>query len=88
MPDTKLKKDSYHVLTDRKINLQNKESYEKSKTQAKQKKMFVCENSGGQKNVHQAGRESIFSLIFGLYMQIISFQMNKKNKRTVKVEHS
>ena len=61
MPDTKLKKDSYHVLTDRKINLQNKESYEKSKTQAKQKKMFVCENSGGQKRVHQAGREFIFS---------------------------
>jgi len=29
-------------------------------TQAKQKKMFVCENPGGQKNVHQAGRESIF----------------------------
>ena len=28
--------------------------------QAKQKKMFVCENPGGQKNIHQAGRESIF----------------------------
>ena len=27
---------------------------------AKQKKMFVCENPGGQKNIHQAGRESIF----------------------------
>ena len=31
-----------------------------SKTQANQKKMSVCENPGGQKNVHQAGRESIF----------------------------
>ena len=28
--------------------------------EAKQKKMFVCENPGGQKNIHQAGRESIF----------------------------
>ena len=27
---------------------------------AKQKKMFVCENPGGQKNIHQAGRESNF----------------------------
>ena len=28
--------------------------------QAKQKKMFVCENPGGKKKVHQAARESIF----------------------------
>ena len=35
---------------------------------AKQNKMFVCENPGGQKKVHQAGRESIFSLIFRLYI--------------------
>ena len=26
----------------------------------KAKKIFVCENPGGQKNIHQAGRESIF----------------------------
>ena len=32
--------------------------------EAKQNKMFVCENPGGQKNVHQAGRESIFFLNF------------------------
>ena len=33
------------------------------------KKMFVCENPGGQRNVHQAGRESIFFLIFRLCIQ-------------------
>ena len=31
--------------------------------------MFVCENPGGQKNVHQEGRESIFYLAFRLYIQ-------------------
>ena len=32
----------------------------KFKDQAKQTKMFVRENPGGQIKVHQAGRESIF----------------------------
>ena len=39
------------------------------KYKAKQNKMFVCENPGGQKKVHQAGREFIFFLFFRIYIQ-------------------
>ena len=53
---------------------------EKKIHKAKQEKMFVCEIPGGQKNVHQADRESIFFLIFKL--------AKGKKKQTVKVKHS
>ena len=46
--------------------------------QAKQKKMSVCENPGGQKNVHQAGRESIFFLTFRPYIQTKFSKEQKK----------
>ena len=47
------------------------------------KKMFVCENRGGEKNVHQSGRKSIFFLIFR-YIQT-KFSKEQKNKQTLKV---
>ena len=47
---------------------------------AKQKKKFVCENLGCQKNIHQAGRESIFLPNFQTTYKL-SFERYKRNKR-------
>ena len=49
----KLKKIAFDIL-------QREAGGTESTSQAKQNKMFVCENPGGQKKVHQAGRELIF----------------------------
>ena len=46
--------------------------------EAKQNKMFVCENPGGQKKVHQAGREFIFFLFFRIYIQTKFSKEQKK----------
>ena len=42
------------------------------------KKMFVCENPGGQKKVHQAGREFIFFPTF----QNIHTKFSKEQKKS------